>query len=145
MTMAIAATVGSGSAEKEMYKDPSVPVKDRVEDLLSRMTLEEKVGQMNQFVGIEHIKANSAVMTADELKNNTANAFYPGVTDKDVERWTAQGPSSVLFLHVLTIEETNHLQSLAMKKPPANSYYFLVSMPFTAMQMLPITRFIRLI
>ena len=76
MTMAIAATVGSGSAEKkEMYKDPSVPVKDRVEDLLSRMTLEEKVGQMNQFVGIEHIKANSAVMTGDGLKNNTADAF----------------------------------------------------------------------
>ena len=101
MTMAIAATVGSGSAEKkEMYKDPSVPVKDRVEDLLSRMTLEEKVGQMNQFVGIEHIKANSAVMTADELKNNTANAFYPGVTDKDVERWTAQGLIGS-FLHVL--------------------------------------------
>ena len=115
MTMAIAATVGSGSAEKkEMYKDPSVPVKDRVEDLLSRMTLEEKVGQMNQFVGIEHIKANSAVMTADELKNNTANAFYPGVTDKDVERWTAQGLIGS-FLHVLTIEEANHLQSLAMK------------------------------
>lgn len=115
MTMAIAATVGSGSAEKkEMYKDPSVPVKDRVEDLLSRMTLEEKVGQMNQFVGIEHIKANSALMTADELKNNTANAFYPGVTDKDVERWTAQGLIGS-FLHVLTIEEANHLQSLAMK------------------------------
>jgi beta-glucosidase len=115
MTMAIAATVGSGSAEKkEMYKDPSAPVKDRVEDLLSRMTLEEKVGQMNQFVGIEHIKANSAVMTADELKNNTANAFYPEVTDKDVERWTELGLIGS-FLHVLTIEEANHLQSLAMK------------------------------
>jgi beta-glucosidase len=78
------------------------------------MTLEEKVGQMNQFVGVEHIKANSAHMTEDDLKNNTANAYYPGATDKDVERWTEQGLIGS-FLHVLTIEEANYLQALAMK------------------------------
>ena len=78
------------------------------------MTLEEKVGQMNQFVGVEHIKANSAVMTEEELKNNTANAFYPGFTEKDIEKWTEEGLVGS-FLHVLTIEEANYLQSLAMK------------------------------
>ena len=31
-----------------LYKDPSQPVEVRVEDLLSRMTLEEKIGQMTQ-------------------------------------------------------------------------------------------------
>jgi beta-glucosidase len=31
------------------YKDPSIPTADRVEDLLSRMTLAEKVGQMLQL------------------------------------------------------------------------------------------------
>ena len=30
------------------YRDPTVPVEQRVEDLLSRMTLEEKIGQMTQ-------------------------------------------------------------------------------------------------
>ena len=30
------------------YKDPSLPIEERVEDLLSRMTLKEKVGQLNQ-------------------------------------------------------------------------------------------------
>ncbi|CAL1388739.1 unnamed protein product [Linum trigynum] len=31
------------------YKDPKLPVEDRITDLLSRMTLEEKVGQMTQI------------------------------------------------------------------------------------------------
>ena len=29
-----------------MYKDPSLPIKERVADLVSRMTLEEKISQM---------------------------------------------------------------------------------------------------
>ena len=115
LIMAAAVTLfSSATGEKEIYKDPTAPVEKRVSDLMSRMTLEEKVGQMNQFVGIEHIKSNSASMTEEELKNNTANAFYPGITEKDVERWTEQGLIGS-FLHVITIEEANHLQSLAMK------------------------------
>ena len=37
------------------YKDPTAPIEKRVESLLSQMTLEEKVGQMNQFCGVEHV------------------------------------------------------------------------------------------
>ena len=37
----------SQSAGQPAYKDPSFPVEQRVDDLLSRMTLKEKVGQMN--------------------------------------------------------------------------------------------------
>lgn len=35
------------SGKEALYKDPSYPVDQRVEDLLSRMTPEEKIGQMN--------------------------------------------------------------------------------------------------
>ncbi|MEP7107952.1 MAG: glycoside hydrolase family 3 C-terminal domain-containing protein [Ferruginibacter sp.] len=34
-------------ADRPLYKNPVLPVKQRIEDLLSRMTLKEKVGQMN--------------------------------------------------------------------------------------------------
>ena len=37
------------SVENALYKDPTVSVKDRVADLISRMTLEEKAAQMMVF------------------------------------------------------------------------------------------------
>ncbi|KAJ0550830.1 putative glucan 1,3-beta-glucosidase [Helianthus annuus] len=32
-----------------LYKDPKQPIGDRIKDLMSRMTLEEKIGQMTQI------------------------------------------------------------------------------------------------
>jgi len=37
------------SIKEPKYKDPSVPIEDRVNDLISRMTLEEKVGQLISY------------------------------------------------------------------------------------------------
>lgn len=112
--MAITLNAMAGTKEQPIYKNPKASIEQRVNDLLSRMTLEEKVGQMNQLVGIEHFKQNSASMTAEELATNTASAFYPGVTVKDMEDWTRRGLVSS-FLHVLTMEEANYLQKLNMQ------------------------------
>jgi len=38
--------LGFASAHAQLYKDPKAPIPARVKDLLSRMTLEEKIGQM---------------------------------------------------------------------------------------------------
>lgn len=38
---------GQSSSDRPMYLDTSQPISNRVEDLLSRMTLKEKVGQLN--------------------------------------------------------------------------------------------------
>lgn len=118
ITFAIAMTLGlvacNDTDKSCLYKNPDAPVEKRVEDLLSRMTLEEKVGQMNQFVGIEHIKANEAHLTAEDLKTNTAQAYYPGFPSPVIEQYTKDGLIGS-FLHVLTVQEANYLQGLAMQ------------------------------
>ena len=38
-----------GAEQYVLYKDPTRPVDKRVKDLLQRMTLEEKIGQMVQL------------------------------------------------------------------------------------------------
>ena len=111
-TIALYAT--SCSNKMEIYKNPDAMVEKRVEDLLKRMTLEEKIGQMNQFVGIEHIKKNDGSLSENDLKNNTANAFYPGFPASSVEQFAKDGLIGS-FLHVLTLKEANYLQSLAMQ------------------------------
>ena len=61
--MAIGACLCScGGSQKEVYKDSTAPVKDRVEDLLKRMTLEEKEVKMTKIDVVEHYKATSAVI-----------------------------------------------------------------------------------
>lgn len=46
-------------ADYQVYQDPKQPVNRRVKDLLKRMTLEEKIGQMTQ---IDRIVASAKVM-----------------------------------------------------------------------------------
>ena len=47
-TAAVAAlsVAGAAFAQTPLYRDPAAPMEQRVEDLLSRMTLEEKIAQI---------------------------------------------------------------------------------------------------
>ncbi|KAF8018857.1 hypothetical protein BT93_H3675 [Corymbia citriodora subsp. variegata] len=52
--------MGSVEDAKCVYKNPDAPIEDRISDLLSRMTLKEKVGQMTQ---IERRVADPSVLS----------------------------------------------------------------------------------
>lgn len=61
------ATTVEAQVEYLRYKDPKQPVVTRVKDLLSRMTLEEKIGQMVQ---IDRSVANAEVMKTNFIGKN---------------------------------------------------------------------------
>lgn len=114
ITIVLIGMLSACSKDKMLYKDASQPVEVRVDDLLKRMTLEEKVGQMCQWVGLEHMKSAERDLTETQLRNNTARGFYPGITVEDVEQMVRDGKVGSFF-HVLTLEESNALQRLAME------------------------------
>jgi len=61
------ASTGESQIEYLRYKDPKQPVPTRVRDLMSRMTLEEKIGQMVQ---IDRSVANANVMKTSFIGRN---------------------------------------------------------------------------
>ncbi len=66
-----------GAPKTPLYKDPSQPVEKRVADLLSRMTLEEKIGQMNQYVAYinEDAPERKAVILDVAAKGHIGSVF----------------------------------------------------------------------
>ena len=106
---------GTGKEKSPLYLDPKAKIEEREDDLLSRMTLKEKVAQMCQYVGFQHMReAEARRMNSQQLKNSDAWAFYPGLTVKNIEDMVSCGEIGS-FLHVLSPEEANKLQHLALK------------------------------
>jgi beta-glucosidase len=106
--------LGNSQNDTPIYLNPNINVEDRVEDLMERMTLEEKVYQMNQFVGLDHMRQAEKNLTEEELHSNDAQGFYKGLFSDDVAEMTSRGEIGS-FLHVLTPEESNLLQDLALQ------------------------------
>lgn len=96
------------------YLDPSVPIEARVEDLLRRLKLEEKVGQMNMPCVYEGALGRTDDEKAEGVRAFTLGTHLPGL-----------GPGGGFFtlpntiLHRGTrqqVEFVNELQRLAVEK-----------------------------
>ena len=106
--------ITSYAQKTPVYLDSTYSVEKRIEDLMNRMTLYEKACQMNQFVGLEHMKKAEKDLSPEDMKKSDAQGFYKGVFSDDVKQMIINGQIGS-FLHVITAEEANYLQLLANK------------------------------
>ena len=98
-----------------LYLDSNADIKDRLSDLMARMTLEEKVGQMCQYVGLEYLKKQKRNKKAsgDVSKlNKDAFAMY-GLSESEIIQEIIDGKIGS-FLHVLDPDEANYLQGFTL-------------------------------
>tara|TARA_B100001057_G_scaffold193687_1_gene194514 strand:- start:2683 stop:5007 length:2325 start_codon:yes stop_codon:yes gene_type:complete len=100
--------------KKPQYLNSDLSFDKRINDLMSRMTLYEKACQMNQFVGLSHMKKAEKDLSQDDMKKSDTQGFYKGVFSNDLKQMIINGQVGS-FLHVVTAEEANYLQKLAYK------------------------------
>jgi beta-glucosidase len=95
------------------YKDSKLPVEQRVRDLLSRMTVEEKIRQLDMYWGKEvaHMKGPKA--DGPKTDGHEADAWDPV---KTAAMLGASGAGSVHDLYPFTATVANDIQRYAMEK-----------------------------
>lgn len=103
-----------GASTGKSYRDTSLSPARRADLLLKEMTLEEKIGQMCQYVGPGHIKQNEqkADQNSSDMGNIDANAF--GLKSQAIIDKVRKGEIGS-FLHVLSVDEANALQQVAQQ------------------------------
>ncbi len=80
ITIAIAlVAILSNAATKYPYQDANLPVDKRVKDLLSRMTLEEKVGQLVCLMGWDSYVRNGNKVTVSDKFRHEIDSLHVGM------------------------------------------------------------------
>ena len=117
ITFIVSFSILSSCAQKQnnaaLYLNSELSVKQRADDLLRRMTLDEKIGQMCQYIGIEHLKHFRQRFKKVD-KGNDQFGIYSGLSLDDLRNMVREGKIGS-FLHVKNLKESNELQKLAMQ------------------------------
>ncbi len=104
--------------QKPLYKDASAPVEKRIQDLLSRMTVDEKVGQISTLLGWEMYDKKSAndVQVSEKykkaLKEQNTGMFWATLR---ADPWTQKTLKNGLTPS-LAAKATNAMQKYALKQ-----------------------------
>ena len=93
-------TIGTMNAQKSPHLDKTKPVEERIDLLTKQMTLEEKVGQMNQYNGFWEV-------TGPAPKGGTAELKYEHLRKGLVgSMLTVRGVKNVRAVQKIAVEET---------------------------------------
>lgn len=69
---------GSSYAQTPLYKNKNASVEDRVQDLVKRMTLKEKILQLSQFTAGRNTNVNNIGEAIKDIPNETGSLIYFG-------------------------------------------------------------------
>lgn len=105
VTTALLSPMVATAADKPLYKDPKAPIEARVEDLLSRMTLHEKVQQLqNNSVGrVDEIPGRYGKVSPGSVHEMGLNAHDASVLFTSMQKYLAD--STRLGIPALTSVE----------------------------------------
>lgn len=78
LLLAIVQVVFAGSEKKPIYKNAEAPIEKRIDDLLKRMTIEEKVFQLNQIVLGENDNINNVDADGKIIDPKIGSLLYVG-------------------------------------------------------------------
>ncbi len=105
------------AAPKYPYQDASLPIEQRVEDLLSRMTLEEKAGQIICLMGWDSYQINGKKVTVSEKFRNEVDSLHVGMywAVFRADPWTRKTIANGLN-PALAAQAANAMQRYAIEK-----------------------------
>ncbi len=90
----------NGYAQTKKYMDTKKPIEDRISLLMKEMTLEEKVGQMNQYNGSWDVTGPKPESGSNEEKYNNIKKGWVG------SMLTVRGVKEVRAVQKIAVEET---------------------------------------
>ena len=101
-------------AQSDTYLDPAAPIDDRVNDLLARLSVQEKAGQLTQYFYLRSMHpASDGADPADLPTEHRRPPSQPAMVEAEIRAGRA---GSVLF--VRDPATRNELQRLAVEHGP---------------------------
>ena len=76
LLLAFAALFHSVAVSQEIYKQPHAPIEARISDLLSRMNIEEKIHQLNQYILGLNTNVNNTGETVENVPPSIGSYIY---------------------------------------------------------------------
>ena len=110
-------TFSMNAKDKYPYQNANLPVEQRVEDLLSRMTLEEKAGQIVCLMGWESYQINGKKVTVSDKFKHEVDSLHVGMywAVFRADPWTRKTIANGLN-PALAAQAANAMQRYAVEK-----------------------------